>query len=357
MKDESGAIKLPILVVAVALGASDLPAERVVLEHSGATDPLTEGFSRGQAGAAVTGDMGLEAWNIQGPVGSFPRYDANLAAGDVAEMEATGFRVTATLRNLLAPDDAADLGNIVEVSLTSVGQFTLLFGADASGNPVLLKGDLCCLGGTPIALDPSVTGAGYHTFQMLYNPNVSATQVELLVDGISHGMLSPATSNFGNRFTWGASDSGGTWNSNWNVVRLETEILPPPSTPLLVGRHVGRNDPRTEGWSGGNGGGTPVTDALGEDAWNMQHTGLFNRYDRTIPDNQVAAMATEGWRWDRPHWRAPPSTKPTSAASAVPRSPWIPRSPEPAIISMKWSTTRRFRRPRWRSWSTGSPMD
>ena len=274
-------------------------ADRTIVEHLGALDPAFAFFTGGQPGTAVLNDLGLDAWNVVGPFAdAFPRFQYALEATDITEMRTTGFRATATLRNKLAPDDAADLGNFLEVSLGSVGQWSIGIGADELGDPIVLETDACCLGGTPFTLDPSVVGSGYHEYQLLYNPHVSTSQVELLVDDISHGLFGPAASNFGDRMTWGSSDRNATWDTNWHRVSLETDLFDPIEIPTnpLVGRHQGMNNPNDEGWSGNGAGTSAVLNDMGFDAWKQTDPGAFARYNRGIPAEQAAAMESDGWR-------------------------------------------------------------
>ena len=270
---------------------------RTIGEHLDANDPTTEGFGGSGAGAsAVFSDMGFDAWNMTGPAG-FSRYSFSLSPTDILDMQQTGFRMTANLRNTLAPDDAGDLGNIVEVSLASRGQWSLAIGADGSGDPELFAADLCCFGGTQIPLT-GVSGAGYHEYQMVFNPNISATDVEVFVDGTSQGMMTQAASNFGDRFNWGNSDGGATHNTNWNLVRLETDLFAPvtPMVDPLVARHEGANDPNTEGFSGNGAGTSAVFADMGFDAWNQTDPASFARYGQNIPVDQAAEMASKGFR-------------------------------------------------------------
>ena len=297
---------MALICVGITVGDSQLAwGIRTIAEHTGLNDPLTEGFSgSGAGGSAVMNDMGFDAWNMTG-VGAFSRYGFSLSGQDIVDMQQTGWRMTANLNNTLADvdnmgdprDDASDLGNIIEVSLAGLGQWSLAIGADAAGNPDLLAADLCCLGGTPIPLT-GVSGTGYHEYQMVYNPNTSMTDVQVLVNGLDQGMIGPAGSNFGDRFNWGNSDGGATHNTNWNLVRLETELFDPKPVPVdpLVALHVGANDPTSEGFAGNGAGTSPVFDDLGFDAWNQTDPGAFARYGRAIPADQAVAMKDKGFR-------------------------------------------------------------
>jgi len=111
-------------------------------------------------------------------------------------------------------------------------------GSSPLASPTLYQADLCCLGGTEIPLDPAVTGAGYHLYEMVYDPAVSPTEVEVLVDGISHGLIGPAANNFGNRFNFGTANGGASVNANWNLVEL-TIGTDPPSVELRHIEHLG----------------------------------------------------------------------------------------------------------------------
>jgi len=305
----SALVRFATLFCLVTMPTCTIWAQRTIIEHIGDADPLTEGWTNGQTNGVDAGpfpnDMGFDAWEVI-TAGAFARYNYDVSPADAFAMQTTGFRATSNLRSVGEfdvpfPHDTS-LANLVEVELAGIGQWTLSIGADAFGNPVLSQADVCCESSeVAIPLDPSITGNTYHEYRMDYNPNVSTTAVEVFVDSISHGMMETAPTIFGNRFNFGSSTSTAVYDTNWNLVRLETEIFPcvtdcePPGLNRLVGRHEDANDPTTEGW-GGNGTGTsPVFADMGFDAWNQTDPGAFARYDRAIPPDQAAAMLEEGW--------------------------------------------------------------
>lgn len=220
----------------VFIGLNNLVHSEVIIrQHVGANDPLTEGWSNGQSGSAVINDGGYDAWHIQ-DVGAFPRYDSGLTGAQSAAMATDGWKLTATLRDLLAPDDENDLGNFIEVSVAGVGQWSLGIGADASGNPTLTRANANGAVGPAIPLT-GVSGSGYHTYVMLYEPGVSLTDVQIIVDGISQGMMAQAATNYGDRFNFGSTGDAdvATWSTNWNLVRLVSDpvSIPEPSSITL----------------------------------------------------------------------------------------------------------------------------
>ena len=233
------------LLVACILPSADVDAG-VIIAHRGANNPLTEGFSNGQPGNAVFNDLGtgLDAWNIQG-IGSFPRYHFTPSASQIAEL-VNGYRATARLRNLVTSQNPADTSNYFEMSVAGVGSIELKIGADSLGNPLLNVATSHGTAGTSVALDSSITGSGYHEYQLIYNPNVSASQVTIVVDGIDHGLTNLGTFAHGNRLYFGSSNRSPpvkSWNANWNLFEVESglftatapSVVPEPTSLAIFG--------------------------------------------------------------------------------------------------------------------------
>jgi len=233
-------MRISIWMVLVGLGvviSSAAVQADVILQHSGKTNPTTEGFSlHGGGGSGVTDTSvspSVDAWNI---TGGMNRYVADLSAD--ADTLANGFVASMKVRDALTPDSATDFGIYFEVSLQPTGQgsksITLLVGSDSSGNPVLYQSTPAGSTTSQITLS-GITGSGYHDYQLLFDASVSTTYAKLYVDGTYQADITPTDNNsewgVTSRFVWGSSDGAAVADAYWASASLST--IPEPSSMLL----------------------------------------------------------------------------------------------------------------------------
>ncbi len=108
--------------------------------------------------------------------------------------------------------------------------------------------------------------------------------------------------NVGNLYIGTRADGGQLLTGDIDFVRISDTALAPsemigytdpgPVEPNVY-RHVGRTDPTTEGFLNDGSAGSPITDDLGVDAWNI--AGGFARYRTPLAVTDLAAMDESGW--------------------------------------------------------------
>jgi len=197
----------------------------LVIQHSGATDPVTEGFqNEGHGnGYAVINDMGVNAWVTPGISTNFPHYYYGLTPQQRAESAGAGWILSADLR--ITTTNSFPLFNLILEGYG--GSYGLDFGSDSNGDQYVIYGS----GRTDRATLP---GSNYSNYQLIYN--ASADMVSLWVDGVEY-----ANNIFTNQHEtylidvqWGSGYNVGHNDlANWNLVSLE--ITPEPSTMALFG--------------------------------------------------------------------------------------------------------------------------
>ena len=109
----------------------------LVIQHSGATDPTTEGFtlgsgSTGQVGGLVN-DIGFNAWSTILSYSSVSYYSS------VENISGLDWELTGTLRIV---NSSSPIGGFHLNLTTGSEYFNLEFGSDANGTPVAVQGSL-----------------------------------------------------------------------------------------------------------------------------------------------------------------------------------------------------------------------
>jgi hypothetical protein len=232
-----------LLLAVVGLVGAPTASAVVVFEHTGATDPTTEGWSA----LAVPnppftdwgpifndGGSGFDAWFIDDDAsfgGSFLAASAVPSAAHNAIAIADGW----TLRARLRVPDASEQGNSSTTVLYSDGadEYLMMFGSDADSDPLvrLYTGGP---GGAPEGPTFTLEGAGngYHLYELIFDP--VAGSADLWVDGIERisdyaGVVQPST-----RVVWGSAGSITEGRVHYNLVQWEIPNQP-PSLPSLSG--------------------------------------------------------------------------------------------------------------------------
>ncbi|WP_367873320.1 PEP-CTERM sorting domain-containing protein [Luteolibacter sp. Populi] len=214
---------LSVLVFLLSSGAASQAA--LIATHTGSNDPTTEGWLLSDSTAIagpITGDFGQSAWSVDSSGGNYNhRFSLDPAAE--ADANTNGWLLNLNLRLVDIPD-AMDFGVYADYA-TNSGIFQIGFGTQADGDPIIgLNTDS---GFITYAFEGG--GAGYHNYQIAFNPAISAAT--LSIDGTLRlsgwtGRVGPAPTilNFG---------SFAAGHANWNEFTFSS--VPEPSVGILAG--------------------------------------------------------------------------------------------------------------------------
>lgn len=174
-------ITLSIAVLLLAATGSALAQGTIVLQHSGATDPATEGFSFGGSGLVgpVINDLGMDAWitAVSAPNQS-TGYFQSLTAQQNAQLTGSDWVMSLTLRVVESPPV---LGNNWVSFGTGPCTFDLFFGSESDGDPfVTVYNILNTSDNQQFVLQGG--GPGYHNYQLVYSAALDTA--DLWVDGV-----------------------------------------------------------------------------------------------------------------------------------------------------------------------------
>ena len=161
-------------------------AEEIVA-HTGATEPLLEGFNDDLTGVSlsgpVLGDMGLDAYAVGGT--GMERFGTgDFDAATRAELLARGWKMTARLRVAQSPDERG----LVAVNLENIGgrRYDMNFGLDANGDTFVRLNQTIVTSPQLTGIGPTHTlvgsGSTYHLFELIYDP--AEASADLFVDGV-----------------------------------------------------------------------------------------------------------------------------------------------------------------------------
>ena len=215
-----------LVLVALLAGASvsALGQGVVVIQHSGAVDPVTEGWS-GFGGYPVANDLGVNAWSTPGhnnlafhyQYAFTPQQQAGQTDGWVFSVNARVATANANPNYFNAVLMGAAYGNIV-----------LWFGSMANGDPLV---NLNYGPGQSITNTFTLAGAGmsYNLYQLIYNG--SANGVSFWINGMAYATNVPAPAGLSD-LIWGGGGSPQYTRVNWNLVSFE--IVPEPSAVALL---------------------------------------------------------------------------------------------------------------------------
>lgn len=238
----SRALTTAMLLAGVGLGGA--AQATTVLVHTGASNPVTEGWinSTGTGGATTAGSVindlgsGFDAWAVDDNSTAFDTnlfYLQNLTAAQIAEGNSAGWRLSLRVRVVNTPDGFVNVGGALFSAVSAMYRdgsrdWYLGIGSQADGDPVVRMP-----GGTSYSLEGG--GSGYHLYELVYNPAV--TSASLFIDGteLASGLVGAATSQ--TRVLFGASTSPDAGQGNYNLVRFATSqaaIVPVPAAQLLL---------------------------------------------------------------------------------------------------------------------------
>lgn len=214
----------------------------IIAEHSGSTNPATEGFVvpsgyNSGNGSPVTNDLGLgiNAWNINGSWCCSGEIYELSSAQDTA-LTTSNWLLTVNMRDLSTTSSGGygpnSYGGVVTVGVGGV-RFSVNIHSDGHGDQILAP--------DPFSGDPShptytVTGLGtnYALFQIAYDAATKTADYYVNGTEVLTGVTG-YTNYYANWFGFGGEDS------NFNLVELQSNTsfpasaAPEPSAFLLVG--------------------------------------------------------------------------------------------------------------------------
>jgi len=237
-----------LVSIAAALGLG-VPAGAVTLyEHTGANDPLTEGwleaivFVQTSVGPVLDDQgSGFDAWFVDdnGTAGGDAGfYEGPLTAGEVASGESGGWTLSARLRSVDVPDPAPGAPAVGEDAAPFVSYrdgvttWQLHFQTEDTGDLTIYLGTDFIV---PAGLTHTIVGGApdYHLYELVFDPGtglatLSVDGAEVIADFPGAPFAQPTP-----RIAWGSGTSGSTGQGNFNLVRFELAV-PEPSGPLLL---------------------------------------------------------------------------------------------------------------------------
>ena len=221
-----------VLISAIATSANGVQ----VALHEGNNDPETEGWTKVRtfsnvAVFPVVNDLGLgiDAWalddNGAAAVVDDGLYESIISAAEQSAATANGWILSGRIRTV----DLVGDGFVFFGFMDGVEAYGLGFG-ESGGGPVLH------LGGTSTSIDVSDLDAGYHLYQLVYDPLDG--NADVLIDGILKfsdfaGVGGPFFDWFDPSVRFGSGGSLSTGQGNYNLVELN--IVPEPSSLCLLG--------------------------------------------------------------------------------------------------------------------------
>lgn len=221
------------------------------IEYQAAANPATQGFSTVTIPPAprvlgpIADDLGYPAWSISGLglSSQFGYLSGALTAAQKAEINSQGFTLTLRGRVLRENAPAYDAGSNTIIGGASVEtgfrRYDIRLGIDHNGSTVavlLTSHDASGPGGSIRGFGPSYTlnDAGYHTYDLVFNPNTQPPSARLFIDGVER--ISGYTGNgsfVGDRgLVFNATSGGGM---NFNLVRLTSPAVVPVACNGLTG--------------------------------------------------------------------------------------------------------------------------
>jgi len=212
----------------------------IVMQHSGSTDPFSEGWvhTTGEgavtpAGDVTTGavdDNGTAAWFVDDSStrrhGMY-MYLHNMDSVDVVDGLNKGWSMDVALRVVDIPDTVGF--SVMSAVSYNNRIFSLSFGSQADGDPILRLG---YAGGPEYVLEG--TGGGCHNYSLIYDPEQH--NADLFVDGIEvvSDYAGTAYSLSVNRLMWGSGSSADTGHGNFSAVTFAIGTYPPPVIDIIT---------------------------------------------------------------------------------------------------------------------------
>ena len=198
-----------------------------VFDHSGNTDPLTEGWS-GNGGGPVANDAGsgFDAWVIDddSTTGSSAGYFQVPLDSQISQASSLGWRLSARIRLVDIPDMPG--GSPALIYRDDAKTWQIHFGTEADGDPKL---DLvtAVVGTLPTGFTSFTLqggGSGYHLYELVFDPVLGSA--DLFIDGVEQ-VSNYVGATFGSGFPlpksvfWGAASTTDIGQGNYNQARFE----------------------------------------------------------------------------------------------------------------------------------------
>ena len=187
------------LALAIRLASAAVPAlgqGTLIIQHSGATDPVTEGFQNlgHGSGYPVINDMGVNAWVTPGITNGNPFYEYWLTPQQEAESVGADWILSVNLR--IATTNS---GPWFGLAFYAAG-IGLDFGSDSNGNQFVGYGY-----GLGTNYSVTLSGLNYHDYQLKYDD--SADTVSLWIDGAEYAnnILPSGRPAYLTEIEWGAA--------------------------------------------------------------------------------------------------------------------------------------------------------
>ena len=199
----------------------------LVIQHSGATDPLAEGWS-GSGGYPITNDLGVNAWSMPEPNNLADAYQYNTTSQEQADLSSAGWTYSINARIATSNALLGQLGYFDAVLWGSPAAIAVLFfGSATNGDPIVR---LKC-GSISDTITLTAVGSTYNLYQLQYD--VSMDTPSLWINGVDYLSNIPLTNQNVVTVAWEGGGSPAYERVNWNLVSLE--ITPEPSTVALFG--------------------------------------------------------------------------------------------------------------------------
>jgi hypothetical protein len=218
-KFNCGSLALATLFVTAAFPA--LGQGTLIIQHAGATDPVTEGFQNlgPGSGYAVLNDTGVNAWVTPGATNQFVYFKYVLTPQQQAASAGKSWILSADLK--IATTNSPDF---VHVELDGFnGGYGFNFGSDSNGDQYVNY-----IGGSV-----TLPGSNYNNYQLRYD--ASTENVGLWINGTEYAnnIFTNQHETYLVELGWGGgADVGQNPLANWNLVSL---TIPEPSSAALFG--------------------------------------------------------------------------------------------------------------------------
>lgn len=202
-----------------------------IVQHTGVSDPTTEGFTlTSDANFRTSPDplwQGEDAWWTSHYNNSARgSYDHALTGTDVSNMSARGWQAQIRVSDYDANDDGADYG--IGLNLYTATRGFEIYVGTANNNPQVYQWD--SLGAHLIAA--TTLGSGYHTYSLVAAAGDGAT-ADVLVDGNAVATITGVAGTYANpSFGFGSYWSLAKFNADYSHVSLT--VVPEPSTLILL---------------------------------------------------------------------------------------------------------------------------
>jgi hypothetical protein len=228
-----------IIITLVSCWSMSSLVSATLIEHQGATDPTTEGFTLSAGGGthSETGvlDSGTAAWQITTDENAYSAYVHDFTAPELATLtsngDGRGVVFTVRLRIQADPTTVTDENIVAEIAYGG-NRYAMRFGIDGSGDFVV----------TPVSWFSYTVAGGndYHTIQMIDND--ADGDFDFYIDGALQANPGyGGTPNAAERAAFGdfTGSLNGSSDTIVNWATFDVNVIPEPSTLLLLAAGAG----------------------------------------------------------------------------------------------------------------------